>query len=51
MTRRKPEQVVKLLRKADEELAKGKSEGFRPNGIGQTLRVNRKTGLLFNLPQ
>lgn len=25
MTRRKPEQIVKLLRKADEELAKGKS--------------------------
>lgn len=25
MTRRKPEQVVRLLRKADEELAKGKS--------------------------
>ena len=25
MTRRKPEQIVKLLRKADEEMAKGKS--------------------------
>lgn len=25
MNRRKPEQIVKLLRKADEELAKGKS--------------------------
>jgi hypothetical protein len=25
MNRRKPEQIVKLLRKADEELAKGKA--------------------------
>jgi hypothetical protein len=31
MTRSKPEQIVKLLRKADEEMAKGKSvEDFCP---------------------